>query len=171
VRYSTISGINNDSDPSTQADWSFDVIPGATGAPGEALFRYRMAAYLVGKYDFSSGSETAANRQVQRAIWSVLDIDPDGAYQISDLDGPGELWEEARNYVNNTPNVNWANFTVYSGFQTGSKLKDRGSDQVQTYIEVGAGPGLVVPEPSAAFLLLSGVALLAGGRTLRRFRL
>jgi hypothetical protein len=168
VRYSTISGINNDADPTTQADWSFDVIPGATGAPGEALFRYRMAAYLTGKYDFSSGSETAANRQVQRAIWSVLDIDPDGTYQTSDLDGPGELWEEARNYVNNTPNANWANYTVYSGFKTGSSLKDRGSDQVQTYLEVGGGP-LIIPEPSAAFLLLTGVALVVGGARLRRF--
>ena len=112
-----------------------------------AEFRFRMAAYLVSRYNESLGGGDAYNQAIQSSIWKSTFLTPQN---LTTVYNGTDFFTDAEIYVKN--NYNSALFDHYriaSGFR-GSSLADGGSDQVQTFLTA-------VPEPSTYALLGGGL--------------
>lgn len=70
-----------------------------SGAGSAALARYEMAAYLVSQYSLGSGNNTA-NKQIQEAIWTLLDPAQEGAASNPANVNPTGYLESAADWYN-----------------------------------------------------------------------
>ncbi|MBL8235961.1 MAG: hypothetical protein JNM66_00975 [Bryobacterales bacterium] len=160
----------------------------AGNTPGEdALFRYRMAGYLLDQYSslaafdtdqatvFVSGVDaqfgqgkyaprnSLRNKAIIGAIWSAMDTDTDNDNQLA-LTGAVQTWfNRAAAYVNtNWNNASlWSKWVVVSGWAGTTYVKNDGGP-VQTFLteRIPPVPDNPVPEPGFYGLLCTGLGAL-----------
>lgn len=190
VRYEDVvapNGVSND----TIANFRFATGYNPSGSdPGEdALFRYRMAGYLLDQYSslatfdnnqttvFVDGVDTqfgtgkydprnsARNQAIIGAIWAAMDTDTDGDDRPA-LAGDVETWfNRAATYVNTNwaSNALWSKWAVVSGWAGTTYVQNSGGS-VQTFLTERNPPTNTpndpVPEPGFYGLLCTGLGAL-----------
>jgi hypothetical protein len=138
------------------------ILNGANG-----LARYEMVAYLVSQYNVTAGA-TAANDEIQEAIWTLMDpkaegpaLNPDSINPTTDLEAAAS-WYATMNEPANISSLNafLANYEIvsdptmifsnglgYGGFQ----------EQIVDPVHVAS-----TPEPSGSIWMLAGLFGVAG---------
>ncbi len=155
--------------------------PSAPGA--EALFRYRMAAYLLDQYSASSatgatteltGSDVGVgkyapvnstrNQAIIGAIWAAMDTNTDSDDRAVPSGNIATWFNRAASYVNTNWNNSalWSKWVVVSAW-AGSAYVQNGGNTVQTFLSE-------VPEPGFYGALAIGLSALYAAASRRRAR-
>ena len=178
VRYEDAQAPNsfNDAIPNFRHATGFSP---AGNAPGEeALFRYRMAAFLLDQYNsvatfdnsqstvfvngvdaqFGTGKydprNSARNQAIIGAIWAAMDTDTDSDNRDAPAGNIQTWFDTAATYVN----TNWANASIWSKWAvvsgwTGTSYVQNSGGPVQTFLTE-------TPEPGFYGLLCTGLGAL-----------
>jgi len=143
------------------------------GNTDDAVFRYKMAAWLTTLFDEGLGGGASKNKAIQRSIWKATDT-THGGNQTSGFNtiyNGYNYYQEAINFVtNNASDPLFSYFRVVSGYQLGNSyvLADSNANkritgrQYQTFLAYSRDFGTEeVPEPATFGLIGAGLAAVA----------